>query len=110
MASAAQRHRLLYTSANILARQQMRMAAQESHWGPVSVVIVFALVLCMLCMLAAAVAVVAVPTLRNKLTVLVAVVSTEVRFLVIQSFLVSLQNGIGRAGCTCLAVASPATT
>ena len=79
--SAAHRHRLLYTSADILARQRMRMAAQESHWGPVSVILVFAVMLCMLCVLAAVVALVAVPALRNKLAVLLAVVSTEVCFL-----------------------------
>lgn len=83
--SPAHRHRLLYTSANILLRQQMRMAAQESRWGPVSVVLVFAIMLCLLCMVAAVIAVLVVPSLRNKLTVLVAVVSSEVCFMVFQS-------------------------
>jgi hypothetical protein len=72
---------MLYTSATILHRQQIRMAAQESPWGPVSVVIMFGFMLSMICMIAAVVAVLAVPALRSKLTVLVAVVSSEVCFV-----------------------------
>jgi hypothetical protein len=66
----------------MLARQQMRMAAQESQWGPISVLVVLSIVLCMLSMIAVALTVVAVPTLRNKFTVLLAVVSSEVRFMI----------------------------
>lgn len=83
--SSAHRHRLLYTSGKILAREQMRMAAQESYWGPLSVLFVFAAMLCMLCFVAAVVAVLTVAPLRQKLTVLLAVVSSEVCSVVASS-------------------------
>jgi hypothetical protein len=85
--SPAERHRLQYTSAQILAVHQMRMAAQASQWGPVSVLVVFSIMLCMLCMIAVAAAVVAVPNLRNKLTVLLTVVSAEVRHLLSENWI-----------------------
>jgi hypothetical protein len=59
----------------------MRAAAQEVLWGPRAVVLVIAAVLCMLSAIAMAVALVAVPALRSKLTVVVAVVASEVRSL-----------------------------